>query len=320
MKSYFNNDREASSARSVPVAQFGRTAPLCGARRRIPSSPSARGTGLLAGGGERAQNCAGMRFLRTISRLAPWVLGSAALSVYGLWLFRKFVSVAALSASNDAVGSYLQTLGGIYAVLLGFVVLVVWQQFNDARGAVEREANEVVDLFRIGQGLPDGAREVLHDRLLRYVDSVLEHEWSYRACIAVAGVNQVAEQLNAAWFALRSHEPHTDNQRALQSEALNCFNELSNARTARLTASRLRIPSALRVLLYLGAFIVVACTYLLAVQSFVIHAVMTGGLAGAVSHVMYVVEDLDDCFSGDWQIPKEAFERARRTMIAHAAP
>jgi hypothetical protein len=33
----------------------------------------------------------------------------------------------------------LQALGSVYAVLLAFVVFVVWQQFNDARSFVEKE-------------------------------------------------------------------------------------------------------------------------------------------------------------------------------------
>ena len=42
-------------------------------------------------------------------------------------------------------GNYLQTVGTIYAVLLAFVVFVVWQQHNDTRSAVESEANELSD-------------------------------------------------------------------------------------------------------------------------------------------------------------------------------
>lgn len=46
---------------------------------------------------------------------------------------RRFVPGDALAASNEVAGNYLQTLGTIYAVLLAFTVVVVWQQFNDAQ-------------------------------------------------------------------------------------------------------------------------------------------------------------------------------------------
>jgi len=33
-----------------------------------------------------------------------------------------------------------------------------------------------------------------------------------------------------------------------------------------------------------------------------------------VSHILYVVEDLDNCFGGNWQVPRESFERVRVQM------
>ena len=46
---------------------------------------------------------------------------------------------------------------------------------------------------------------------------------------------------------------------------------------------------------------------------------MTAALAGAISHVLYVIEDLDGCFDGHWQVPRTPFERVSRQMAA-AAP
>src|SRR5689334_5976049 len=109
-----------------------------------------------------------MRSLQTLSRLLPAVIGSAALSIVGLCVVRALVPIELLQPSNDVVGNYLQTIGGIYAVLLAFVVFVVWQQFNDARSSVEREASEVVDLFRTVQGLPNEIRDGVHARLHDY--------------------------------------------------------------------------------------------------------------------------------------------------------
>jgi hypothetical protein len=86
-----------------------------------------------------------------------------------------------LVESNDVAGNYLQTLGTIYAVLLAFVVIVVWQQFNDARSAVEREANEVLDIFRTASGFSEPARGELREQLQIYVSAVLDREWEAMA-------------------------------------------------------------------------------------------------------------------------------------------
>jgi RNAse (barnase) inhibitor barstar len=251
---------------------------------------------------------------QTLIALTPAVVGGSALAIVGLILVRACVPSAVLFASNDVIGNYLQTLGGIYAVLLAFVVVIVWQQFNDARSQVEREANEIVDLFRTTQGLPDEQRKQLADCLARYVDAVLGDEWVAMRTGDEAVFDRVGDILDEASSVLHDHEPQGACQVALHSEALARFGDLSDARSMRLSASRARIPRALRWLLYMGAFVLVGSTWLFAVDNFTIHAIVTAALAGGVSHVIYVIEDLDDSFGGDWQVPRESFERVRAHM------
>jgi hypothetical protein len=213
------------------------------------------------------------------------------------------------------VGNYLQTLGGIYAVLLAFVVYAVWQQFNEARTQVEREANEVTELFRTTRTLPVRTRAKLHEALHAYCCGVVDREWQKLADPKIEFEDaELVSLLDALWRSLSAAEPRSEMETVVIGAAMQCFNELCNARSARLSTSRLRIPTGLRWLLYVGALILCCSTWLLAVDSFALHAFISGATAGCTAHVLYVIEDLDDCFSGDWQVPKVAFVRAREFM------
>ncbi|MBI4510836.1 MAG: DUF4239 domain-containing protein [Deltaproteobacteria bacterium] len=252
--------------------------------------------------------------LRTVRALLGSVVVSVALSLVGLYLVRRSVPQEILRETNDIVGNYLQTLGTIYAVLLAFVVFVVWNQFNDARSFVEREANELIDLFRTSKGLPAPTRDQVHARLAHYVDVVLEKEWEAMARGNEPVFEEAAAILDDVWEALEGVEPKTESQGMVQGEILARFNELSDVRTNRLTSGRLKIPLALKILLYTGAITTIGMTYLFAVDRWPFHALMTGAMAGALSHVLHVIHDLDDCFAGDWQVPRSAFERVREYM------
>jgi hypothetical protein len=256
---------------------------------------------------------------RTVLALVPWVLGGSVLAVGGLFVTRALVSAERLKPSNDSVGNFMQTLGGIYAVLLAFVVFVVWQQFNETRAQIESEANEVLDLLRTTQGLPFAARVPIQKHLTLYVDDVIGEEWIAMGHRDEAVFERVALRLDDVWDVLQCFEPNSGCEEALHQEALTRFNDLSDARSLRLTSSRARIPNALRLILYIGAVILVASTWLLGVDSFAIHAFISGGLAGSVTHVIYVIEDLDDCFAGDWQVSRASFERVRSYLRDHAA-
>jgi hypothetical protein len=255
----------------------------------------------------------------TLLAMFPWVGGACVLSLAGLFLARQLIPEAQLRQSNDSVGNYLQTLGTIYAVLLAFVVFVVWQQFNDARGQVEREANELLDLIRTVRGLPDQIRARFLERAAGYVQVVLTQEWERMACPRDDGFEEGSLELERMWDLLVAYEPSSECHKSLYDEALARFNDLSDARVNRLNASRLRIPQALRLLLYAGAVATVASLYLFAVDSPVIHALMTATLASAIAHVLYVIHDLDDCFRGQWQVPRAPFQRVEAYLASARA-
>lgn len=254
------------------------------------------------------------RWLRTFLHLSPIVAAVSAVSVAGLLAFRAVAPMADLHAAASELGNYLQTVGGIYAVLLAFVVYVVWGQFNEARGYLDREATALVDLHRTASGLPSRSRAAIQSGLRDYVDAVLRVEWQAMAAGDEAKLDEVAELLEHVWLAIHGCRPANQCQHTVYGEVLARFNQVTDLRTSRLSAARARIPLAMTILLYTGGFLTVGSVYLLAFDKLWIHALVTAALAGAVSHILFLIRDLDDAFAGDWQVAKAPFERARRNF------
>lgn len=254
------------------------------------------------------------RWLRTLVHLSPTVGIVSAASVLGLLVFRRCVPLDALRPASDAIGNYLQTVGGIYAVLLAFVVYVVWGQFNEARGYLDREATALVDLHRTASALPSRSRTEIQRGLRGYVDAVLRDEWPAMAAGDDATLDRVGELLEQVWIAIHACRPCNDCQHTVYGEVLSRFNQLTDLRTSRLSAARARIPVAMTILLYNGAVLTVGSVYLLAFDQAWLHAVVTAALAGAISHILFLIRDLDDAFAGDWQVAKAPLERARKNF------
>lgn len=252
------------------------------------------------------------------------VLFSMALSLGGLWATYRWVPRAVISDINDVVGGYLQTVGTVYAVLLAFVVYVVWSQHNEAAGFVDRESNDLFDLFRLFTTFREPDRTTALRRLQAYCEAIVESEWA----LMVKGREcETARQgLEAVWDVIASVAPQDRKETALYAEVLSRFNDLSDTRVDRLRASRTRIPSVLWTLLLTGAIVVVGSMGLFEVHHFVPHAVMTAALAGAISHIVYLIYDLDNCFYGYWRVTTEPYEHVRGRMrdvfreVAETAP
>jgi hypothetical protein len=246
--------------------------------------------------------------MRGRSVLLLIVGGAAALSVGALYAIRALVPAALLAANNEVAGNYLQTLGTVYAVLLAFVVFVVWSQHNDARSAVEREANEISDLDRTVQGLPDPTRGEVHARLRAYVAAVVDQEWAAMARSEASP--QAVAQLEGTWHALARLDPSSPREEALFNEALARFNDLSDCRNHRLISCRLRLPPMMWLLLITGAVLTVGSMFFFGLPSFCAHAMMTAALAGLITFMLFVILDLDNPFWGDWRVTPEPIRRA----------
>ena len=87
-----------------------------------------------------------------------WVLGilvvlATLLSMAGPVFVRRHVGLARLSTNNEVAGFKFATLGVLYAVLLAFVVIVVWEKFNEAENAVAQEAGAAATVYRLAEGV-----------------------------------------------------------------------------------------------------------------------------------------------------------------------
>jgi hypothetical protein len=239
-------------------------------------------------------------------RLILNLIVSMTIALIGLWLVRCLAPASWLHANNEVAGNYLQTLGTVYAVLLAFVVFVVWQQHNDTRSAVESEANELSDLYRTIQALPGS--QLIGDFIQKYGKAVVDEEW--KAMVRGRRSQEAERVLEEIWTALQSLEPHTRREETLYAEALARFNDLSDARSHRLYCSLLRLPPSLWVLLLTNGSLVVISMWIFGLESFSAHAFMTVALAGSIAFILYLIADLDNPFWGSWQIRPDGFRRA----------
>jgi len=70
------------------------------------------------------------------------VVGIPLLAVAGALLVRRWATVEVLEP--EVAGFVYAVIGVVYAVLLGFTAIIVWERFDQAQTNVEREANELV--------------------------------------------------------------------------------------------------------------------------------------------------------------------------------
>src|SRR5690242_11674233 len=119
-------------------------------------------------------------FLTSHSLLLTGVLiigGGTLLAMLGPLLVRRYVALDRLTINNEIAGFKFATVGVLYAVLLAFVIIVVWEKFSNSEANVVREAGAAENLYRLSQGLGDFSGADLRKAVATYLKAATQDDW-----------------------------------------------------------------------------------------------------------------------------------------------
>ena len=249
-----------------------------------------------------------------------WLLGLAIVGVSvllaygGLRLARRVVPLPVHETQHEVGGFIIGVMGAIYAVLLAFVVVTMWNQFSEAKLAVEREANQLNDLARMAQGFNARTQRSALEGLRSYARAVIDEEWETMSRGQPSQRTQAA--VDDLWRVYMSVEPQAGREALLYAESLSRLNELSDSRRIRLFISKDDMPGLIRVLLWGGGLIVLAFTYFFGVKSVRAQGLMTAALAGEIAFILFLVVVLDNPFHGSLRVSPEPLQESLERIQA----
>jgi hypothetical protein len=237
------------------------------------------------------------------------------LAAGGLTLVRRFVPLPVLQEHNDVAGFIYAVLGVIYAVLAPFVLVIVWEEFRDARTGVSYETQVLIAVGETAQQLPPAVGAPIVDRARRYAQALITYEWPQLAQgQSSPEADRALADLGAAIHAV---DPADPRQAILYDHLLQQYRDLSDQRQALISDSRLAVPPLLWLVLLLGALLVVSYTYLYGVARLRAQLVMTAALTAIIALVLFVILVLDYPFTGDVRVPPDALQRALNALAAY---
>jgi hypothetical protein len=229
-----------------------------------------------------------------------WVAVVVGISVVGLLVFRRVVSHTRLADTTATSGTVFQLAGTLYAVLVAFVVVVVWGQFTDAEHASGAEAAAISDLLRDSAALPPASRTAVEQALLAYTRDVIDDEFPRMR--RGETIEEQSTQMLAVWDAYLAVQPQTRNEIAFFDHAITRLNDLSEQRKMRVSTADAKVPVELWVLLIGGGGVVMTFTFLFGTREIVVHALAVGLTAALLAFVMYLIFALEHPYVGQLSV------------------
>ncbi len=222
-----------------------------------------------------------------------------------VWLIRRLVPAVGEGFDAEVASQMLGVVAALFGLLLAFIIVIAYENYDDARSNVTGEADALAAIVRDAGAFAPPERERVRASVGVYVRAVVDEEWpllregedSPEAWAAVDGI----------FTALQAVKPASPSAAAFYDDSVRQLNTALEARRNRLDDAGGGLPWVVGALLFVGSLVIVGYAVLIGSQSFWFHTVGAGSIAVVVGMSLVVLVALLYPFSGDLAIGSGPF-------------
>ena len=235
------------------------------------------------------------------------ILVGAVFGGLSTYIFRKYVRVKILRSHNEVTGFFFLAIASFYALLLSFVVLVVWDQLNETRGNVSKEGSSAMGLYRDIKFYPDTieAKELM-SVYLDFVYNVVDEEFPNMEHMKPS--RRTPESFNRVFYKMEHLNPKNPFQIQLVAEMFNHLNELATFRGLRTTSMETEISPPMWLPMILGAFITIMCAMFLDIEHIRMHVLLNSMLGIFIGMFLFIIIQLDHPYTGSFSLKPKSYK------------
>jgi hypothetical protein len=210
------------------------------------------------------------------------IVGAAAVAVLALLLARRRAPEGSHFKDGDRAAGVFGVLATGLSVLLGFVIFLAFESYDNSRGGAETEALILAQQFETAQFLPARVGRALSGELICYGRSVVHQEWpQMERGEHGATINPWAALL---FRTLKTANPQTPAEQAAYSKWLDQTSDREAARNDRIHGGEGVVPWPLWLVLFFAAAAIFV--FMLFFADSEEHPVVQGMMIGSVVAVM----------------------------------
>lgn len=232
---------------------------------------------------------------------------STTYAVAGVLVARRFLARRIREGHNEVVAPIFGAAATLYAVLLGFLVVLVWQQYDSAKSNVNEEASTLSTLYRMTNGMPDPEQREVRVILREYTEAVVKREWDLQ--VNGGAAPEARKAVGDLYRTFRTLSPEVAAS-PINLEFARQVGVVALDRNKRTLASQESLPSVLWMGLFVGQVLIVALTFILYMERPLMHVVVSAGFAAFIGLLLVVTIMLDHPFYGQLALDPGSFEHA----------
>jgi hypothetical protein len=230
-----------------------------------------------------------------------------------MWLAYRILPESAGTEYNSSLSPFLTIIGLMFGALLGFTVVVAFEQFSSAGANVADEATTLTTMYRQTVTMPDPERTQIRQLLRVYTTAVKGPEWQSQKR---GQANDTARSaITQMYRVIGNQQPSVANSPAT-SNFVGRLTVLSSDRNTRILDASPRIPPVLWCGLLIGAVILVTITGFMRLGNRRGHVVLCSAVAVLLGLLLFVIFSLDRPFNSQTGVTPTPFAHSLEVFDA----
>jgi Protein of unknown function (DUF4239) len=236
-----------------------------------------------------------------------FILLAVSLAVAGTALVHNKVPVKLRESHTVPLGLLNVGLTGMFGIIIGLTAFLVLGEYSDAQQALQSEAGDIEEIYRLSEPLPEPKQEQIQGLATSYARVVVNEEWP------LMEVGRTSPRADALIEELRrsiqeGYSTSTGAEQDFFGEALDVMDELDADREARVLAVHQRLPSILWIALVILAIATIGFSSLAGMENRRLHLWTVGILVTGITVAMFTIGVLDRPFGSDFRVEPQPFE------------
>ena len=215
---------------------------------------------------------------------------------------------------NEVAGFIISVAGTMYAVVLGFLTVVVWQQYDGTRERLAAETSAAGNAWHMAVGLPPQVRRRIRSDMQRYAQVMDTEEWPLMRHGSFSGQGDAlimdAVEAGGTFDARGASTSNAQNLTLVQLAALH------DARSRRISANAHGLAAFEWTILLVGAIVVIAVCWLFGMENPSVHLMLTGSVAVVIALMFTILLAMQYPFRGQLAIDSAPWVALERHMDA----
>jgi len=237
------------------------------------------------------------------------IVASVVVAVGSILVANRAIPASVGKEHNSTLSPFVTTVALVYGTLLGFTVVVAWEQFSSAETNVANEASTLATMYRQTVAMPAQEQGEIRVLLRKYTTAVQGPEWKKQEELKGGTSDSARSAITDMYRVIGRQDPDAVSS-AINGEFLGQLTVLASERNTRVLDAEPRIPWLLWCGLAFGGALLVGLTGFMRLASTRGHVVLSGAVALLLGLLLFLVYCLDHPFGTQIGITPAPFEHS----------